>query len=134
MIRKNCEELFTLMAINLDKIKNSLALMMVALFTMLIPLPAMAEGSGLSGVLSNVGGICIVVVAIVGVIVVVKFSTDHLKGNGSIGKVITAVLAIFALIGIIVVLMNVDSLQSIFGGVANKAVKTTGDVANEALG
>lgn len=113
---------------NIDKIAS---LAIATLATIFIPMPVMAKA--LDGFLSNFGGIAITIIAIVGIVSIVKLSADNAKGQGSSKSVIVAVLVTLLLIGIIVVLMNVEQLQSIFGGVATKAVKTTGDVASEAL-
>lgn len=113
---------------NIDKIAS---LAIATLATIFIPMPVMAKA--LDGLLSNFGGIAITIIAIVGIVSIVKLSADNAKGQGSSKSVIVAVLVTLILIGIIVVLMNVEQLQQIFGGVANKAVKTTGDVASEAL-
>lgn len=132
-IKEVKEGIFTAYMNSVDKIKNLSALVLTTLAITLMPLPSMA--SALDGVLSSIGGICITIVAIVGIVVIVKLSADHLKGSGGgIGKIITAILITLLLIGLIVTLMNVDSLQSLFGGIAGKAVETTGNVAQEALG
>lgn len=119
---------------SMNNIKSLSALAMAAMAMAIMPMPAMAASGSLSGVLQSIGGLCITVVAIVGVIFIVKFAVDMMKNGGSVGKVIISVLTTLLLIGLIVTLMNIDSIQGIFGGVAGKAVETTGQVAEEALG
>lgn len=128
------EGIFAVCVNSFSKIKTLSALALAAMTMMLMPLPSMAASGALGGVLTSIGGLCITVVAIVGVVFVVRYSIDVAKdGKGSVGKIVTSVLVTLLLIGLIVTLMNVEALQGIFGGVANKAVETTGNVANEAL-
>lgn len=132
-IKEVKEGIFTAYVNSVDKIKNLPVLILAAFATALMPLPSMA--SALDGVLTSIGGLCITVIAIVGVIVLVKQSAEHVKGTGvGIGKIITTVLVILLLIGLVVTLMNISALQDLFGGIAGKAVETTGNVAQEALG
>lgn len=107
---------------------------MVALAAIVItPIPSYAA-SGLNSVLTQIANIATIIVAIVGVIVVIKLAFDRVtQGNGGFGKIIAAVLIIVCLIGIIQTLANISAVQGLFGGVAQKAVTTTGNVANEAL-
>lgn len=107
---------------------------MVALAAIAItPIPSYAA-SGLNSVLTQIANIATIIIALVGVIVVIKLSFDHAtQGKAGIGTIITAVLIIVCLIGIIQTLANISAIQGLFGNVAQKAVTTTGNVANEAL-
>lgn len=97
--------------------------------------PVIAGADVMSGLVENIGGVVIAAIAIIGMIVTAKLTIGYLKGgDGSIGKIVSTILVILVLIGLVVVFMNVDSLKSLFGGVAESATNTAAELSTDILG
>lgn len=101
-----------------------------------VPAQAFAgESSTMKPILTNIGNLIITAIAIVGVIFTVKAVLKYMKdGNGSIGQIVTTVLVTLLFIGLVVVLVNADTLSATFQPIANKGVETAGDLGKEILG
>lgn len=110
---------------------------LVALATSLAPSLLFAEGSGaLSGILKNLANIVVTVIAIVGIIFIIKHAAAVMKGTdgASIGKVVTAVLVTCFLCGMVYTVANIDKIKGAFSAASDKSVTVAGQVAGEALG
>lgn len=116
----------------MDSTRVVAATIVAATATALMPLPVYADT--LSPVLTNIGNIAVVIIAIIGVVSVIRLSIDAAKDGGSFNKVIIAVLITLVCVGLVETLMHISDIQELFGNVSTAAIKTTGGVANDALG
>ena len=82
------------------------------------PQMAFASSGTMNNLLSNFAGIITVIIAVVGTIITLIKVKDYITGQGSVGQFVVPILVCLFAIGLVQVFANVESLQSIFGGVS----------------
>lgn len=97
-----------------------------------VPNMAYAEGT-MDNILKNVGNVVVAVIAIVTIAFTVKAMLGHMKGDGSIGKVVATFLTGLFFFGLVLVLTNASTLAQLFQPIAQSSVESASDLASEIL-
>lgn len=96
--------------------------------------PTFSMAAGLDNVLKNVGTIGGIVVGIIAVIIVIMEAPKIAKGEKAAGSTVAKVLLLLLFAGLMIVASNIQTLQGVFGGIAQSATSVAADTASSALG